>query len=555
MKVFKKQRFDDIIISLCLVFVVVSASFAQDDLYNKPVEEVKKLSLSECINLAMENSPEIIKAQQEIEISRAKLAEARSGYFPKLNAQVSYNYFNTNNIIKTPFPDDLISTLSETAVMDVLRNQAMVSGVNPISGSAITEMDVLARLAAMNRTTPTNMFNSLTSVARQQIYDNGDNILWTPLMGNNYFKTELRVRQPIFLWGLVYNKNKQAKAGIGASRSELTKIKNDVTYSVTERYNQVLLAKDGLELAKETELKFSTLRDLIKALYEGEAENVTKLDYLEVEATLGLVKSKVYELEKTLELSKAALKQTIGIDDEVYVDALEDKQTYDLVDISMNDSIHKAMLNRPEFSKLEFGIEAKKREIKAVRAENRPKVILDSAFDVNVDNKDYLEPDPVDFRLSVIADVPLFDGLLTRAKVNQHKHELEQLKQSRRQLKNGVMLEVIDAVLSVEEMKKTLLASEEAVNSAVENQSLARESFELEIIESKKVIDAQVLEAKVKTQLLLSIFNYNVAKAKLKKVMGVIDSLSTIEEFEINDIAPNKQENNLFLMEKPESIL
>ncbi|MEW5820280.1 MAG: TolC family protein [Cyanobacteriota bacterium] len=549
---------------LLSLFIISGITLAEDINVDSNTKSTMNLSLQECINIAMDNSPIILQAKEDVEVARAKLAEARSGYMPQVNARASYNYFNTNQIIKTKLSDDLVETLSANAVMEGLRDRAVVSGINginPFTGQAITELDVLAQLAASRRMTSVQMYSALKDNAAGQMRATGKDILWTPLHGNNLFKFELHAFQPIFLSGKVYNLNKQAKAGIGASRQELEQIKHEVIFEVTDRYQKVLLAKDGLELARDTERKFATLRDLIEALYKGEAENVTKLDYLEVEAYLGLIRGKVYEVEKSLELSKAALRQSMGYDDTVDIEVVEDTQSYDFIDVNLEDSIQQAMLNRPEFSKLEYGIKAKKHEIKVEWAEYLPKIVLDSAFEVFADNKNYLEPDPVDFRLSVIADVPLFDGLRAVSRVNQRKHELEKLKQLRKQLKNGVTLEVINAVLTLIETKKKVIAADEAVKSAVENQSLARQSFELEIVESKKVVDAQVLEAKVKTELLMAIYNYNVAKASLKKAVGLMNSsISAVETFEIEEIKDNNNfvdpsENNNFLIEKPETIM
>ena len=219
--------------------------------------------------------------------------------------------------------------------------------------------------------------------------------------------------------------------------------------------------------------------------------------------------------------------------------------------------LSKAFLNRPEFSELEYGIRAKKYDIKATRAENRPKLFIDSAFEYNLDDKSYLEPDPVDFRFSVIADIPLFDGLQTRSRVNQKKHELAKMKQQRRQLQQGIALEVTDAYLTLQEAEKKLKATETAVDKAIENRSLARQSFELEIIDSEKVIKAQLLEAKVKTQFILSMYEYNVAKARLDRVMGETDELGI--NFIVKPLLPyDNIESNIdqyILQEKPEQIL
>lgn len=549
-----------IVILFVSILINTSPGMTQDDLNNETNSNVKKLTLTECVNIAREKSPLILQSFSDVEIARAKLAEARSGYMPKFNAKVSFNYFNTNTVIKTPLPDSLITQLSENAVMESLRNRALVSGRNPVSGAAISELDVLSALAAKAGSTPYNTFSALTAQAANKMMMTGQNVLLTPMLGTELFRTEVTFQQPVFLWGKVYNLNKQAKAGIGAARSEVKKIQNDLTYSVAERYQQVLLAKDGLNLAKDIETKFVTLADIVEALYKGEAENVTKLDYLEIKANLGLVRAKRIEVEKSLSLAKAALRQTMGLDDDVEIDTAEDEQSYEPMTVNMQDSIRKALINRPEFSKLEYGLTAKKHEIKVANAENKPKILIDSVLDINKDNRNYLEPDPVDFRLSLIADIPLFDGLKTRATVNQRKQELEKLKQTRRQLEQGVTLEVIDAVLSLEETQGKVNVTKEAAENSTEYQSLSRESFELEIVDSDRVVRAQVLEAKVKTEYLLSIFNYNLAKAKYNKVIGNADDFSStnlgdyfIRQFE-NTIM-NKEKNNDNLNVKPESIL
>jgi outer membrane protein TolC len=553
----RQVAFWRVIACFLAIFYSLNISVAQETTSIPENKQVMVLSLPECINHAMENSPLLLEAQQDIEVSRAKLSEARSGYLPRIHARTSYNYFNTNNVIKTRFPDDIVNTLSENAVISSLRDIAMVSGRNPISGSAISELDVLSAIAASEGSTPTATFDRMNRMAIEHIRETGQDILWTPLMGNQLLRNEVTFRQPVFLWGRVYNLNKQAKEGIGASRSSAQKIENELLFRVNKHYQQVLLAKDGFELATETEIRFKTLRDIIEALYNAGAENVLKLDLLEVEAYLGLVRAKLAETEKSMALSKAALKQVIGLDDDVRLDVQEETQTIEYIDAGLEEAIHQAFLNRPEFDELNHGIDAKRFDIKATRAENRPKIIVDSAFEHNLDNKNYLEPDPFDFRLSVIADIPLFDGLETRSKVNQKKHELEKLKQKQRQLEQGIVLEVTDAILSLEEAKKKVEATQQAVDSAVENRVLSRQSFELEIIDSKKVIEAQLLEAKVKTEYLISIYNYNVAKAKLDKVMGTNDSVGVnffIDEIQpYGNIKPDQGEQLLF--EKPESIL
>lgn len=514
-----------------------------------PVGDSRTYSLNECINFALENSPVMKQMQEKVGISRSKVAEARSGFLPKLTARTSYNYFNADNVVKTRYAPTIVQAVSEHFASGLLQNQALDLGISSITGMAVTEEDILASLAARNGLTPAQQYGVLVNQVKGQLAVTNEDILQSPLMGNNLWRNELNAVVPIFQSGLVYNKYKKSKESVNEAFSDVKAAENNLIYAINQSYQYILLAKDGVRLAQETEDKFKGLLDIVEALYKGDAENVTKLDYLKIKATLGLVRNEVSKVEKSLKLSKAALKRDMGLLDEINIDVVEDGQTYEFIEVDLEDCVEKALMNRPEFDGMDYSILAKKYDIKSTKAENRPKVFLDSQLQHNVDDENYLEPDPIDFRLSVIADIPLFDGFQTRARVSSKKHELEMLKQQKLQLKQEIIYEVTEAVLSLEEAAKRLKETEEAVEAAIENQILARQGFELEIVDSEKVIEAQVLEAKVKTQHLLSIYTYNLAKTRLNKAMGLNYSYSSY-----NKVEPVEY-GDFFLKEKPDSLL
>ena len=130
MKILKKSK---VLFGLLLLLFVLPCTYAQDN--SIELKNTKTMSLEECVNYAMMNSPKILQAKDDIEVSRAKLAEARSGYMPQVGTTVSYSYFNTNNIIKTRLSDEIINIFAEHGVNEELRRTAMTSGINGINPS------------------------------------------------------------------------------------------------------------------------------------------------------------------------------------------------------------------------------------------------------------------------------------------------------------------------------------------------------------------------------------------------------------------------------------
>ena len=77
-----------IILFLLIINIFVPSAFAIDEQGQKP------LTLDECIQKALSNSPELKKAKVTYEMAKKNVKIAQSVYFPTLNAGVGYNFSN-----------------------------------------------------------------------------------------------------------------------------------------------------------------------------------------------------------------------------------------------------------------------------------------------------------------------------------------------------------------------------------------------------------------------------------------------------------------------------
>lgn len=79
-----------ILTTICLMFSMALPSFAIAE--NTEIQKDANLSLSDCISLAVKNSPKIKKAEYSLKQARAGVSLARSDYFPTIGAETSFSY-------------------------------------------------------------------------------------------------------------------------------------------------------------------------------------------------------------------------------------------------------------------------------------------------------------------------------------------------------------------------------------------------------------------------------------------------------------------------------
>ena len=83
----KYTRFLSKIFILCLILTVPLKCFAITE-----IKDGSELSIDDCIEIALQNDPNVKVAQNMYKISNSQVGQAKSDYFPSLTAGGTYNY-------------------------------------------------------------------------------------------------------------------------------------------------------------------------------------------------------------------------------------------------------------------------------------------------------------------------------------------------------------------------------------------------------------------------------------------------------------------------------
>ena len=119
----------------------------------------------------------------------------------------------------------------------------------------------------------------------------------------------------------------------------------------------------------------------------------------------------------------------------------------------------------------------------------------------------------------------LFNGLDTRAQVQQARDKVEQLKLKHQDLGEQVRLDVQTAYLAVNETADRIRVTEKAVTQAEENARLNRERYREQVGTATNVVDAVTLLTRTRVNYFNARYDHQLAKAQLLWAVGAINDL------------------------------
>jgi outer membrane protein TolC len=117
-------------------------------------------------------------------------------------------------------------------------------------------------------------------------------------------------------------------------------------------------------------------------------------------------------------------------------------------------------------------------------------------------------------------EIPLFSGFLTKNKVAETRAQIGKIKEEQLLFKEGIGLEVRDVFLSLRAAQKSYQATQEAMTAATENRDLNTRAYENELVETEKVVRAQLMEALMSAQHYKTTFDHIALQSQMDLLVG-----------------------------------
>ena len=329
--------------------------------------------------------------------------------------------------------------------------------------------------------------------------------------------------QPLFKGGALYWSYRLAKLGVDLSKVFFELVKQDLVLQVKEAYFNILKAEKIRQVALrsveqlEAGLKFS------KAFYD--VGIIAKNSLLQTQVELAQAKQDLTKAEVELDVAKASFNTLLRRDVRMEV-KVEDILEYRPMEVPFEECLENARKNRPELREAELNVKKTEKEVQLARSEYFPNLGLSFNYeragdDPGVSGSNFEDKDA--WNVNAYARWTFWQWGKKRQLVGEKKTKLTQAKDAMVEVEDGISLEVKGAYLRLREARDKIRVAEVAVEQAEENFRINAERFKEQVATTTEVLDAQTLLTRAKSNYFNALSDYNIARARLDRAMGVVN--------------------------------
>lgn len=457
MNTLKNSLLHLILLSFCLVTPVGAAAMTIDD----------------CIDLALEQNPDIRISKEDKQIAKSKTVNAWSTVFPKLTLSSSFRRTGTQAqmVQMEPFMNWLGGALA-----NVSTNSTSSSN----GGSAFPEyMDSYSASVGFNQI----LFGThvLPAIEAAQ---------YGVALADENFQT--KTQSIIFKTKEAYINALKSQQLVMLAKENLMLIET-LIHQTQEMVSVGLAAKSDL---LRLQLQYQNILQL-KLL----SDNQNKMAHAQLNILLG-------------QNTNAPI-QTI----EILTNATPNYAHYESLDKPTLTAV--ALQNRPDIKMMKSQIKLLNTQAAAVGSAGMPLIFASGALGM-ANNKNELNYDRhKDWNVMLAGQWKFLDWGEIGSQVDEVKSQINKTKEQESALIRSVDLEITLALNDLELNAEKIKTAETEIALADENMAIATEKLIHGALTNLELIDSQTSQLKAKTNLITARYDFEIAKAKLAQILGI----------------------------------
>lgn len=336
-------------------------------------------------------------------------------------------------------------------------------------------------------------------------------------IGNTH-SNSITASLPIFTGGELQGQIGQAKANYRSMLSAEEQAYNEMKETATTGYFNMLNATNMKALRQESVDRLQAHLDNVIAQYN--VGIVARADVLRSEVELANAQQNYITASNEYDVAEATLNNIIGTPLGTTL-LLKDRLQYEPYENDMAYCLAYSEEHRPELKQAEYAIDSAEAALVVARSGHMPKVYANASNNWGGNGSDWPGDDDENWSVGVTASMNVFDSGVTWSKIHAAQENLAKAKESQRQIKDNVELEVRTDYLNLREAEKRITTTQVAVASAEEDYHIAVVRYQAGVGTNIDVMDAQEALTQAKTNYYQALYNYNTSKAALNTSMGV----------------------------------
>lgn len=315
----------------------------------------------------------------------------------------------------------------------------------------------------------------------------------------------------------------QALGELDLAKAEVHRTDLELKADVTRLYYGAVLARQLHRLGQDTLERMEATERLTESLYKDGTGTVNKTDYLDNRVMTETVRSIVAPLEANEAAAEAALAYTLGLSWKSTVVPKDEQVPFQNYAGDLNEMVATAYEFNPDWAGIEAGLRALEGQRLTAASEYLPKIGLKGELHRRWNGYDGGLSTPQNrngWSVDLGVEIPVFNGFLTQAKVAEARSRINQLKEKKILLSEGLGLQIRSLFIEMEASEKVVKATEDAAATAKDDTDLTLRGYQGGLVATEKVIRAQLQEALVTATHDKAIYDHLDLQTRMDLVVG-----------------------------------
>ena len=462
------------------------------------------LSLSECLRIAMEKNHSRPASQFAVAMAEAQHRQAMAAYWPQVTAKGGLDEMSSSPNFVYPastmyIPAQSVTIPGGTAVVTIpagaFGNPVAIQLPVSFPGQTVTTNTQMFPVPAQNVKLMSPLTESVSGDFKWLLFDGG--------MRKGY--------------------SEQALGAVAMAKAEAHRTDLELTENVIRLYYGAVLARQLHKLGQDTLERMEATLTMTEALYKDGSGTVNKTDYLDNKVMVETVRSMVAPLEANEAQAEAALAYTMGLNWKSSVVPKDAAVPFQAYGGNLDELVTTAYEFNPDWAEIEAGLKAVEGERATAASGFFPKIGLKgelhkrwNSYDGGLSTAQNRDGWSVDMGV----EIPIFDGFLTREKVAEARAKINQLKEKKLLLSEGLGLQIRSMFLQLGASEKVVKATEDAATAARDDTDLTLRGYQTGLVATEKVIRAQLQEALVTAARDKAIYDHLELQSRIDLVVG-----------------------------------
>ena len=464
------------------------------------------MSLDACIKKAMEVNQKRPASHFALAVAEAQYRQAQSAYWPHFDLQGAATLRSEDmNYI---FPAQQFQ-LPETTVNVPPSTFTLPETTLPLPFGPVTVPSQNIPVPGQQFVVPSQTFN----LPAQDI----------KVMDRKIAGAQVDMKWLLWSGGWREALNDQARAGINSAQQDSRRSDLEIIHDVKRMYYGAVLANELKGIGNDTLEGMEALLELTEQLYKGGSMQVSKTDYLRNKVLVESLRGIIAKLSENQRLAESALVHAMGLSWRSQVKPSQRGLSFRPLDQSVEKLVSRSYSFSPDWKQLQAGLSAAEAKLRESKAERMPKVAMIGKIHgamTPYDQGHSTDQNLNAWTIGVGVEMPLFNGGLTKAKIDEAQARLSRMEKQKVLLAEGLALKVKSLVIKLDAMEKQDKSNRAARQAALENRELSEKAYRHDLIEADKVFQAQIMEAFQKAKYHKLRHDHLIVRSHLDLVVG-----------------------------------